>query len=112
MYDMTAKIKVTRKSYTRKNGTVVKAASYFTEDKGKSGKTPAADKWYEHNVEMHWHKDQTAAVRRVNALTAHKGDALAAAGALQALANVTTDTDTARLAKKDADYFFADHENR
>jgi hypothetical protein len=109
---MTAKIKVTRKSYTRKNGTVVKAASYFTEDKGEPGKTPAADKWYEHNVEMHWHKNQTTEVRRANALAAHKGDTLAAARALQALANVTTDTDTAKLAKKDADYFFANHENR
>jgi hypothetical protein len=35
------------------------------------------------------------------------GDELATARALQALANVTTDTETAKLAKADADYFFA-----
>jgi len=60
-------------------------------------------------VEMHWHKDLPAEVRRANALEAHKGDELATARALQALANVTTDAETARLAKADADYFFSKH---
>jgi len=43
------------------------------------------------------------------ALKAHKGNELATARALQALANVTADTETAKLAKADADYFFAKH---
>jgi hypothetical protein len=104
-----AKIKVTRKSYTRKDGTSVKGTTYYTEDKGKRGKTPESEKWYQHVVEMNWHKDQPSDVRQTNALTAHKGDELAAGRALQALANVTTDVETARLAKADADYFFAKH---
>jgi hypothetical protein len=107
---MTAQIKVTRKAYVRKDGTVVKGASYYTKDKGKPGKTPESEKWYEHNVEMNWHKDEPAEVRRANALKAHKGDELAAARALQALANVTTDAETTKLAKVDADYFFAKHQ--
>ncbi len=104
-----AKIKVTRKSYVRKDGTVVKGTTYYTKDRGKSGKTPESEKWYQHSVEMNWHKDEQAEVRRTNALKAHKGDELATARALQALANVTTDPETAKLAKTDADYFFSRH---
>jgi hypothetical protein len=101
---MMAQIKVTRKSYVRKNGTVVKETSYYTKDKGKLGKTPASEKWYKHNLEIHWHKDEPAEVRRANALKAHNGNKLTAARALQALANVTTDSKTSELAKIDADY--------
>jgi hypothetical protein len=104
-----AKIKVTRKSYVRKDGTVVKGTTYYAEDKGEPGKTPESEKWYEHNVAMNWHKDDPMELRRTNALEAHKGDELATARALQALANVTQDTRTAQLAKADADYFFAKH---
>ncbi len=102
-------IKVTRKSYMRKDGTPVKGTTYYTKDKGKPGKTPESEKWYEHTVRMNWHKDKPASVRRANALKAHQGDELATARALQALANVTTDPETAKLAKADADYFFEKH---
>ena len=102
-----AKFKVTRKSYVRKDGTVVKGITYYTQDKGKQGKTPESEKFYRPKVEMHWHKDQPTKMRRINALKAHEGDELATARALQALANVTTDIETAKLAKTDADYFFA-----
>ncbi len=104
-----AQIMVTRKSYVRKDGTLVRGTTFYTKDKGKPGKTPGSEKWYEHNVEMNWHKDDSTETRRTNALKAHKGDELAAARALQALANVTTDRETRRLAKIDADYFFAKH---
>ena len=104
-----ARIKVARKAYVRKDGTMVKGTSYYTKDKGKPGKTPGSEKWYQHNVEMNWHKDEPAEVRRANALKAHKGDNLATARTLQALANVTTDPETSELAKNDADYFFAKH---
>ncbi|MHB8085167.1 MAG: hypothetical protein ACYDHZ_05045 [Dehalococcoidia bacterium] len=104
-----AQIKVTREGYIRKDGTVVKGTTYYTKDKGKPGKTPDDEKFYHPKVEMHWHKDQTAEVRRANALKAHNGNTLATARALQALANVTTDAETARLAKSDADYFFSRH---
>src|SRR5450756_2929437 len=65
-----AQIKVTRKAYVRKDGTMVKGTSYYTKDKGKPGKTPGSEKWYQHNVEMNWHKDEPAEVRRANALKA------------------------------------------
>lgn len=104
-----AQLKVNRKSYVRKDGTQVKATTYYAKDRGKPGKTPESEKWYEHNVEMNWHKDDPAETRRANALKSHKGDDLAAARALQALANVTTDSETARVAKTDADYLFAKH---
>jgi hypothetical protein len=106
---MMAQIKVTRKSYIRKDGTVVKGSTYYTKDKGKPGKTPESEKFYHPKVEMHWHKDQSAEVRRANALKAHNGNELATARALQALANVTTDAETAKLANADADYFFFKH---
>jgi len=102
-----AQIKVTRKSYVRKDGTRVKAATYFTKDKGEPGKTPESEKWFEHKVDMNWGKDMAAETRRANALKAHTGDLLATGRALQALANVTTDAETATAAKADADYFFA-----
>jgi len=104
-----AKIKVTRKGYTRKGGKRVKGTTYRSKDKGKPGKTPESKKWYEHGVKMDWSKDDSAETRRDKALKAHQGDELATARALQALANVTTDPETKKLAGEDADYFFAKH---
>jgi hypothetical protein len=69
-----------------------------------------SERFYHPDVEMDWHKDDSAEVRRSHALEAHGGDKLATARALQALANVTTDDKTAELAKKDADYFFKRHQ--
>ena len=43
---MTAQIKVTRKSYVRKDGTMVKGSTYLTKDTGKPGKTPEREKFY------------------------------------------------------------------
>jgi hypothetical protein len=104
-----AQIKVTRKSYVRKDGTRVRGSSYYARDRGEPGKTPAGEKWYKHGVEMNWSKEDPAETRRANALKAHKDDKLATGRVLQALANVTTDAATARLAKADADYFFAEN---
>jgi hypothetical protein len=106
-----AKIKVTRKSYTRKDGTVVKGTTYFTEDKGKPGKTPESEKFYNPKVKMGWHKNLPADIRRSNALEAHGGDMLATARALQELSNVTTDAETKQLTKIYADYFFSKHKS-
>lgn len=100
-------IKVNRKSYIRKDGIQVKATTYFTQDKGKPGKTPESQKFFHPKVAMNWHKDESPEIRRANALKAHNGDELAAGRALQELANVTADQATARIAKVDADYFFS-----
>lgn len=101
-----ATITVHRKAYTRKDGTHVKAATYQTVDKGKPGETPKSKRFFSLDVKMGWRKDQSAAVRRREALKAHKGNVTATGRALQELSNVTTDTRTAKLAKTDADYFF------
>jgi hypothetical protein len=107
-----AEIMVYRKAYTRKDGTRVKATTYLARDRGAPGKTPESKKWYEHDVEMNWHKEMPESTRRSNALSAHGGNELAIARALQALSNVTTDAETKRLARADADYFFARHSTR
>lgn len=67
-----AKIKVTRKGYTRKGGTRVKGTTYRSKDKGKPGKTPESEKWYEHGAKMGWSKDDPAETRRANALRAQR----------------------------------------
>jgi hypothetical protein len=56
---MMTQIKVTRKSYVRKDGTVVEGTTYYTIDQGKPGKTPESAKFYHPKMEMHWHKDQS-----------------------------------------------------
>jgi len=105
-------IQVTRKAYVRKDGTQVKAATYYVQDKGAPGKTPESQKWYEHGPEMNWHKEMPESTRRSNVLAAHKGDELATARSLQALSNVTTDSETKRLTRADAEYFFSKHTSK
>lgn len=68
-----------------------------------------SNKWFEPGKPMGWHKTQSQSIRRANALHAHKGDYLAAARALQEIANVTKDRETARKAGADAKYFYAKH---
>lgn len=104
-----AEIQVQRKAYTRKDGTPVKAATFFVKDRGQPGKTPEPQKWYQHGVDMNWSKEMSTTTRRLNVLTAHKGDELATARSLQALANVTTDAETKSKATADAEYFFSRH---
>jgi len=65
-----------------------------------------SEKWYNPTVATGWSKKDPAHLRRYRALRAHKGDKLATARALLALANVTTDKTTKRLARTDANYFF------
>ena len=101
-------ILVTRKTYTR-GGTRVKKHTYRIKDLGKPGKTPLSERFYHPKVHMGWRKDQPPGLRREEALQSHKGDTLATARALQALANVTTDARTKLLAKSDADYFFSSY---
>lgn len=103
-----------RKGYTRKDGTQVAPASvapstFMAEDRGKPGKTPPSEQWYNPEVKMDWHKDMSMQERRKNALKTHNGDELATARALQALANVTTDVETSRAAQEDARYFYQHH---
>ena len=59
-----------------------------------------------------WHKNQLASLRRKNALSSRpkgwslKKKSLSAARALTALANVTKDPQTKKIAKSDATYLY------
>ena len=104
----------TRRAYLREDGTRVKSAdvapsTFKTEDRGKPGRTPKSKRWYEPQVRTGWEKTQPESVRRVNVQMAHGGNELASARAMQALANVTTDRETRRLAREDARYFYRLH---
>lgn len=90
----------------QRNGKTVR---FKAKDKGKPGKTPEEEKWYEPGVETGWEKDMPEERRREMMLKAHKGDELAAARAMQALANVTTDRETKKVARGDALYFYSKH---
>jgi len=104
----------TRRAYLRKDGTRVKSTEVSPstrniKDRGLPGRTPKGKQWFEPQVETGWRKSQSEAVRRVGVLKAHKGDELTSGRAMQALANVTTDKETKRKAKSDAQYFFRIH---
>lgn len=59
-----------------------------------------------------WEKDMPQAKRRRIALKSRRGDTLATARALQSLANVTKDSETARKATSDAQYFYAQYRKK
>jgi hypothetical protein len=64
-------------------------------------------KWFEPSSKsLNWHKEDSQTTRRRNALRSRKGSFLAVARALQALANISKDDETARKAGSDAKYFF------
>jgi len=107
-----AKLRVHREGYEREDGTHVEGSTYLTEDKGELGRTPEDKQWYHPKVQMDWHKDMPTEERRRNALAAHKGDELATARSLGALANVTTDEQTKAVAWTDAQYFYNLHEGK
>ena len=54
-----------------------------------------------------WRKEDTQTQRRRVALTSHKGKLLPTARSLMALSNVTTDAETRRKSRADAQYFYA-----
>ena len=100
-------ITIHRKGYTRKDGVRVKASTFQVKDKGARGRTPKSERWYAPKVHSGWEKGMPLTKRRGLVLRAHKGDVLASARAMQALANITTDTATRRAAQSDAKYFYA-----
>lgn len=64
------------------------------------------EKWFEPGEEMGWRKTDPMGKRRRIALKSRRGDLLATARGLQSLANVTQDSETARKAAADAQYFY------
>ena len=65
-----------------------------------------SERWFAPTRHTGWQKNLPATKRRQLSLRSHKGDKLATARALQALANVTTDKQTKKLARADAAYFY------
>lgn len=99
-----------RRGYVRK-GTYVDPAyvdphTKMVPDKGEKGRTPKSRRWYEYSGKhLHgWTKDQSTTDRRRRASIGR--DDLSSGRALQQLSNLTTDIETKRTAKEDADYFF------
>lgn len=116
---------VKRKGYWRepytysRNGKVINVkkswipeTTYMTKDKGKPGRTPESEKFFEPKRHTGWEKIQGAATRRHNLLEAtDKGKSMhdryvEAGRMIQELANVSTDEETRTKAKLDAGYFF------
>jgi hypothetical protein len=71
--------------------------------------TKRNNRWFQPGEPLNWEKTDSQATRRRNALRSRKGDYLATARALQALANVTRDKMTKIRAHSDALYFYAQH---
>lgn len=65
--------------------------------------------WFKPQVSSGWHKTMPVTKRRELVFKAHKKNALASARAMQALANVSQDRQTKKLAHSDALYFYALH---
>ncbi len=120
-----SELKVKRKGYWRgpytysRNGKVITVkkswvpeTTYFTEDRGKPGRTPESKRFFEPGRHTGWKKKQPPATRRAKLLAAtDKGRSmheryLEAGRMIQELANVTTDGETKEKGKADATYFF------
>lgn len=73
----------------------------------------AKQRWFQAATEgsrpLGWRKDMGQRQRIALAVKNRRGDTLAAARALNALANVTTDTETKRKARADASYLYKVH---
>jgi len=67
------------------------------------------EKWFNPNETIGWHKSKPQETRLRLAVRGKHGDKLAAARALQALANVTKDSETKSKARADAKILFAQH---
>ena len=69
--------------------------------------------WYQEATEgsrpLGWRKDMGREKRLRTALRSRRGNVLATARALNALANVTTDVETKRKARADASYLYKVH---
>ena len=70
------------------------------------------EKWFKPGEPLGWEKDMPQTKRRRIALKSRKGDLLATARALQSISNVTKDSETARKAQSDAQYFYRQYRQK
>jgi len=75
-------------------------------------KAKKKERWFAAGAPLNWRKDSSQAQRRRAALSSRRGNLLATARALNALANVTQDSETRAKARADAKYFFALHKKQ
>lgn len=118
-------LKIRRKGYWRgpysfvRNGKQINVkkhwipeTTYLAEDKGKPGRTPEGNRWFDPKTHTGWEKTQEPSARRSKLLQAtdekmSMHDRYVRAGRMiQELANVTTDEATKQEARADAQYFF------
>lgn len=99
------KIRITKKRYKRKDGTIVRGTSYLTSDKGAPGRTPKEKKWFSPKGNLHGWNKNLSQQERIRRASTGRSD-LSSGRSLQALSNVSTDRKTKTLAKKDAAVFF------
>lgn len=82
--------------------------SYYRKDTGKKGRTPKSKQWSK-GVKVEatgWEKDMPTKERRALVLEASGGDYLKAGRHMQYIVNLSSDRETDRKAKADAEYFF------
>ena len=89
-----------------------KTITYKVKDRGKPGKTPERERWFAPTISTGWSKSLPRAKRINLTVKAHKGDLLASARSLRALANITTDRETKQKASADAAILFARYEKQ
>jgi hypothetical protein len=66
--------------------------------------------WFKVKVHSGWSKTMPASKRRELVLKSHKRNPLSSARAMQALANISSDHETKKLAHADAVYFYNLHQ--
>lgn len=69
-------------------------------------------RWFTAGAPLGWRKEDSQTKRRQVALRNRGGKLLATARALQALSNVTRDSETRQKARADAQYFFAQYRKK
>ncbi len=104
------KIYIPRKTYTRLGRRITREPYYkevlTTHPEG----VPESKKFFHPDFVTGWKKTDSKEIRRDRVLEAANGDLLKAARFMNALANVTKDRETKRLAREDAKYLFDEYD--
>ena len=90
----------------RKRIKATNVRGHLRPDKGKPGRTPKSERWFKPKRSLNWTKNEPQRVRLRKAIASRPQKSmdakeLSALRALNALANVTTDKKTERLARED-----------
>ena len=109
------KLRIKVSGYRKKGNILVRGYTKMMPDRGKKGRTPASKKWFQEAIgkrppyHLGWKKDKPQEQRIRLAIASRPKNwseqqrTLSASRALQALANISTDRETASKAKADAE---------